>query len=276
MGESQGMKSLYALMGFCLYAFVLLEVAFYVGVLKGVLPSYLSGVLMRFSGTPFFSNVLWAKLYTLGGAVIVAVGARPRKDMDFRFARHVLLPCFLGLLLAGLSLFFFAWGRSSASLVTADAVYGALSLLAIPIWEAGLSNIAKMVSAGFLKDKFNVENETFDQPRKPIENPYSVNIPMLFYFKRRINKGWINIANPFRGTMVFGIPGSGKSFGVILPFVKQHLAKKFTMVLYDFKYPDLGQVAYYHFEKAKKLEKDTMIASLFFLLSKRTFGINHG
>ncbi|WP_312352567.1 type IV secretory system conjugative DNA transfer family protein [Sphingobacterium siyangense] len=47
--------------------------------------------------------------------------------------------------------------------------------------------------------------------------------------------------------MVLGTPGSGKSFGVINPAIRQLLSKNFTMCLYDYKYPDLAQIAYYHF-----------------------------
>jgi hypothetical protein len=90
------------------------------------------------------------------------------------------------------------------------------------------------------------------QPVKRVDTPYSVNIPMLFYYKGKVRKGWINICNVFRGTMVIGTPGSGKSFSVINPFIRQLIAKEFAVCLYDFKFPDLGQIAYYHYLLAKQ------------------------
>lgn len=65
-------------------------------------------------------------------------------------------------------------------------------------------------------------------------------------------QGWINIINPFRGTIVLGTPGSGKSFGVIDPFIRQHAAKGFAMMVYDFKYPTLAKTLFYQFCKNRK------------------------
>ena len=63
---------------------------------------------------------------------------------------------------------------------------------------------------------------------------YSVNIPMRYYYKGKFRKGWVNIVNPFRGTWVVGTPGSGKTFSIIQPFIRQHSAKGFAMVVYDY------------------------------------------
>jgi hypothetical protein len=62
--------------------------------------------------------------------------------------------------------------------------------------------------------------------------------------------------NPFRGTMVIGTPGSGKSFGVINPAIRQMIAKGFCLCIYDFKFPDLAQIAYYHYLLKKSKESD--------------------
>ena len=61
-----------------------------------------------------------------------------------------------------------------------------------------------------MKDRFNFENESFEQCEEKVENNYSVNIPMRYYYKGKFRKGWVNISNPFRGTWVVGTPGSGK------------------------------------------------------------------
>ena len=63
-----------------------------------------------------------------------------------------------------------------------------------------------------MKDRFNFENESFEQCEEKIENEYSVNIPMRYYYKGKFRKGWTNITNCFRGTWVVGTPGSGKTF----------------------------------------------------------------
>ena len=78
---------------------------------------------------------------------------------------------------------------------------------------------------------------------------------MIYYWKKKMHKGWINIINPFRGTIVLGTPGSGKSFGIIDPFIRQHSAKGFAMMVYDFKYPTLAKTLFYQYCKNRKAGK---------------------
>ena len=105
------------------------------------------------------------------------------------------------------------------------------------------------------QDRWNVEEESFAQNQELVETPTSVNIPYLFRHNRKTNKGWINI-NPFRGTMVLGTPGSGKSFGIINPAIRQMMSKGFCLCIYDFKFPDLAQIAYYQYLLKKQKDKD--------------------
>lgn len=67
---------------------------------------------------------------------------------------------------------------------------------------------------------------------------------MIYYYQQKMHKGWINIINPFRGTIVLGTPGSGKSFGIIDPFIRQHAAKGFAMMVYDYKFPTLAKTLF--------------------------------
>ncbi len=78
---------------------------------------------------------------------------------------------------------------------------------------------------------------------------------MRYYYKGKFRKGWVNIVNPFRGTWVVGTPGSGKTFSIIEPFIRQHSAKGFAMVVYDYKFPTLATKLYYHYKKNQQLGK---------------------
>lgn len=60
----------------------------------------------------------------------------------------------------------------------------------------------------------------------------------------KVRSSWINIINPFRGFLVTGSPGAGKSWFVIQHVIKQHIEKGFCMFIYDFKYDDLSKIAY--------------------------------
>ena len=103
--------------------------------------------------------------------------------------------------------------------------------------HVALDNVSKYLKEGLMKDRFNFENESFEQNEKRVDTKYGVNIPMRYYYHGKFRHGWININNPFRGTFVVGTPGSGKTFSVIEPFIRQHSAKGFSMVVYDYKFP---------------------------------------
>jgi len=94
------------------------------------------------------------------------------------------------------------------------------------------------------KDEFNNENLKFGQEAKYKENEYSVNL--------KTENGYINVVNPFRATMVLGTPGSGKSYSVIEEYIRQHIMKEFSMMVYDFKFPSLAKETYGFYEYYKK------------------------
>ena len=136
---------------------------------------------------------------------------------------------------------------------TNRVLYAMTSIIGTMLLHRGLDGISRYYNYKLGEDRFNFENESFQQSEELNENPYSVNIPMIYYFKGRMHKGWIKIINPFRGTIVMGTHGSGKSFGIIDPFIRQHAAKGFAMMVYDYKYPTLGKTLFYQYCKNKKL-----------------------
>ena len=136
-----------------------------------------------------------------------------------------------------------------------QVIYAALSFLGAVILQMGADSISKLMQQKMGKDRWNVEEESFDQNQELLESEVMINIPYLFRYKGKNNKGWMNI-NPYRGTMVIGTPGSGKTFGLINPAIRQMIAKGFCLCIYDFKFPDLGQIAYYHYLLKKSKESD--------------------
>ena len=86
--------------------------------------------------------------------------------------------------------------------------------------------------------------ESFEQESEPFPNDWSVVLPTRYYYRKAWRKGWITVENPFRGTLVVGSAGSGKSFSVFNPFIEQMISHGYTMMLYDFKMPDLTKVVY--------------------------------
>ncbi len=81
--------------------------------------------------------------------------------------------------------------------------------------------------------------DIFQQCEELMENQYSINIPMTYQYKGIRHQGYINVVNPFRGSMVIGTPGSGKSYSIYGPFIRQMIQKGYSMFVYDYKFPDL-------------------------------------
>lgn len=80
--------------------------------------------------------------------------------------------------------------------------------------------MSRLLKNNLMDDVFNMENESFQQETRLIENEYSVNLPTRFYYNKKWNKGWINVVNPFRASLVLGTPGSGKSYAVVNNYIK--------------------------------------------------------
>ncbi|NCD68299.1 type IV secretion system DNA-binding domain-containing protein [Mucilaginibacter agri] len=253
MEETREQQKLHGFLQCGIYISILLEAAIFIyrnAPFWGVFHSPLE----KISHIPVYSCLLYSKLATFGLICLVSVGTLAKKKTDLDPQKHIVYPLALGMLLFfGCQAF---QGRASPMVFPFtsryDLAYLFCSVIGAMLISMAMDNISKMISSGLGKDKWNTEAESFMQPVKKVETPYSVNIPMLFYHDRKVRSGWINICNVFRGTIVIGTPGSGKSFSIVNPFIRQLIAKEFAVCLYDFKFPDLGQIAYYHFLKARQ------------------------
>ncbi|MBB6271895.1 hypothetical protein HDF26_002352 [Pedobacter cryoconitis] len=108
----------------------------------------------------------------------------------------------------------------------------------------GGGQLSRLIKKSLDKDVFNELNETFPQEERLLENEYSINLPAKYKLKGKVRDSWINFINPFRGLLVAGTPGAGKSYFVIRHIIDQHIRKGFSMFVYDFKFDDLSKIAY--------------------------------
>ena len=147
--------------------------------------------------------------------LVVCIGTKAKKALKFNLKTMVIYPACTGVLLVGLCFIFhsMSWGMNWMGFPANRILYAICSVVGTMLFHQGLDGIAKYYNHKVGEDRFNFENESFEQSEKKVDTPYSVNIPMLYYWKRRLHNGYINIGNPFRGTIVLGTPGSGKSFG---------------------------------------------------------------
>ena len=200
-------------------------------------------ILMNFQRTTgLFSSILWTKLFCVVFLALSCLGTKGVKE------EKITWPKIWTVLFAGFVFFFLNWwllalpiGKmGAASLYIFTLSVGYICLLMAGVW------MSRLLKNNLMDDVFNTENESFMQETRLMENEYSVNLPTRFYYKKKWNNGWINVVNPFRASMVLGTPGSGKSYAIVNNYIKQQIEKGFAMYIYDYKFPDLSEIAYNH------------------------------
>jgi hypothetical protein len=187
-----------------------------------------------------FKNIYFSKIIAIGLLFISLIGARGKKDEKLN-ARNIIFWLMSGLFIYFGSIFLFKINASIEMVAITYIFITAVGFLIILSSGTMLSRLIKLSSS---KDIFNHLNESFPQEERYMLNEYSINLPARYRLKEKIKKSWINIINPFRGLLVIGSPGSGKSWFVIQHVIKQHIEKGFAMFIYDVKYDDLSKIAY--------------------------------
>ena len=190
-----------------------------------------------------FSHTLYTKAFALVLLALSCLGTKGVKNEKITWAKIYVA---LGI---GFLLFFLNTSLLKLTPAIGTFLYiltislGYIALMMAGVW------ISRLLKNNLMDDVFNMENESFMQETKLMENEYSVNLPTKFWYNKKEHKGWINIVNPFRATIVLGTPGSGKSYAVVNNYIKQHIEKGFSMYIYDFKFDDLSTIAYNHLLK---------------------------
>lgn len=200
-------------------------------------------MLMNFQRTAgLFSCIVNTKVFALVLLALSCLGTTGVKEEKITWKK------IWTVLAIGFVLFFLNWWilalplpiEANTALYIATMAAGYICLLMGGLW------MSRLLKYNLMEDVFNNENESFMQETRLLTNDYSVNLPTRFYYKKKWNKGWINVVNPFRASIVLGTPGSGKSYAVVNNFIKQQIEKGYSMYVYDFKFPDLSMIAYNH------------------------------
>ena len=198
-------------------------------------------ILVNFNNTTgVFNCILWSKLLAVLLLAVSCLGTHGVKG------EKITWPKIYAALVAGCALFFLNWWLLELPLPhmanTAFYIFtltaGYLALLMSGLW------MSRLYRHNLMEDVFNMENESFMQETRLMENEYSVNLPTRFYYKKRWNNGFVNIVNIFRACMVIGTPGSGKSYAIVNSYIRQLIAKGFAIYIYDYKFDDLSTIAY--------------------------------
>jgi len=204
-------------------------------------------LLLNIFNTGLFSSFQKSKLIALVFLIISLLGARGKKNEKLNY-KIAFAYIFIG------ALFYFSsvavlYLHESKEIIT--VLYISITVIGFILVLTGGTLLSRIISLKSNNSVFNSLNETFPQQEILLSNEYSINLPARYNLKGKYRKSWINIINPFRGVLIMGSPGSGKSYFVIQHIIKQHIQKGFSMFVYDFKFDDLTKIAYNQFLQNK-------------------------
>jgi hypothetical protein len=106
-----------------------------------------------------------------------------------------------------------------------------LSLMAFIVYELFLGRTEPKIE----KDREIASKRTTREIKETVFTFSTVHSDMPFMY----------LTNPYRGVLVIGGAGSGKSASIIEPIIIQSIQQGFAGILYDFKFPSLAKVARY-------------------------------
>lgn len=206
----------------------------------GLTVPFTDKLIGHISNTGLFKNFNYSKYWALLFLVISLLGTKGKKDDKLSFKSAV------AYLITGLILYFFSnllWNKDP-DFSLRSVLYMVMTSGGFLLIISGATLFTRVIKSKLNGDIFNADQETFPQEERKLENEYSINLPAKYLLKGKYRKSWVNIINPFRGNLVMGTPGSGKSYFVIRHIITQHIQKGFSMFVYDFKLPDLSVIVY--------------------------------
>lgn len=197
-------------------------------------------IIVVIAKTGLYSDLLLPKLAALGFLSISLLGAKGKKDEKMK-VRVIVCYIITGLLLYFISILCF---YIPTQITVIAVLYMLMASIGYLLILTGGVYLSRLLKEKLNHDIFNNNNETFPQEERLLENEFSVNLPTKYQLKGKIRNGWINLINLFRGLLVAGTPGAGKSYFVIRHIIDQHIKKGFSVFLYDFKFDDLSKITY--------------------------------
>lgn len=228
-----------------LLSLCILTIHFYLGCYQvfedlGWTSVFTNKIMGNIATTKLFANLYYPKLAALLLLFVSLIGAKGKKE------EFINVKLMMTLLMSGMIVYFTAVFCIYLPLEKLLRAVGYIFLTSsgyLMILTGGI-RLSRLIKQSLKKDIFNEENETFPQEERLLENEYSVNLPAKYMLGNEVRNSFINIINPFRGLLVAGTPGAGKSYFVIRHIIDQHIRKGFSMFIYDFKFDDLSKIAY--------------------------------
>jgi YWFCY protein/Type IV secretory system Conjugative DNA transfer len=189
-----------------------------------------------FKKLPIFTNFLIAKILALSFVLVACFGPQSRKDEQITIQKSLVF------LFSGILIYFLAdviYYLQNQNFI----LYGVLTISGLMLSIQGGSWLTRALHHGIGDKVFNDDNETFPQNEILIQDEDWINFETEYIHQGEKRKGTLNVF-PYRSTLVMGTPGSGKTFSILIPALEKSIQQGFAAFVYDFKFPDMTEVAY--------------------------------
>lgn len=253
MEESKELQTLYSVFRITIYVLLLFEFLVFVPFSFVPKTEWIYLIVSSVAKMPWYDNLIYSRMAILMMVIVTSIGTKAKKQIQYNPTHMVAIPLMAGLLATIISIILYPlqWNVNFFGLKLNYILYIICGVSGTVSVHVALDNVSKFIRTGLMKDRMNWENEAFEQDSERCKHKDAITIPTLYYYRGKMRKGWINIEQPFRGIWVVGVPGSGKTFGIIEPLIRQESAKGWSMCVYDYKFPVLARKLFYHFEKNK-------------------------
>ena len=196
MEETREQQQMYSMFRSCIYLILIIEIVMNLPITSD--NRMVAFVLELFHRFKVFDSVAVCKVMELICITVTCIGTRARKSLKWNLKTMVLYSVLAGASMIVMCFIFYDMplNGSFAGYSLNRCLYVLCSVTGTMLIHQGFDAIAKYLGMKIGDDKWNFENESFEQSRNKEENEYSVNIPMVYYYKKRLNHGWINIIFP--------------------------------------------------------------------------------
>ena len=150
----------------------------------------------------------------------------------------------------------------SATLLTGDiaasdpttltAAYIAATLTGLVLLYIGIRSLASLITWPSTRSVFNQYNESaYPQEERRVANTFSIHFKAQYQYRNQIRNSIINEVDIFRGAIVLGVPGSGKTRYIFRQIIQQSLANGMALFVFDLKYDDLTRLTWNTLQRVK-------------------------
>jgi len=162
-------------------------------------------------------------------------------------ARALLTTLFTGLLLYfGSILLLYVDGNPR----TLTIAYVATTGIGLGLLYTGIRVLTGLVTWPAKRALFNQYNESFPQEERRLTHANFFHLKGRYRFQNSWRNSVINL-DIYRGTLVMGSPGSGKTRYVFKQLIRQSIEQGMAIFVFDLKFPGLTEFVYQQLERAR-------------------------